>query len=84
MATSSLADLARRDRIKTFYAHGSLAVGDRLYLKRVERTEIGYLLEAERSILDQPHGCALGIKRDVDIRPPRYSAVIQAEPQLRQ
>ncbi len=49
-------ELPGEHRVEAFDAGGDLAVGDALHFQRMQMAEFGDLLEAERSIVDQPHG----------------------------
>ena len=53
------------DRIMALDAGRDLAVGDALHFQRVQLTEIGDLVEAERGVLDEPDGGRLGHQRRV-------------------
>src|ERR1700734_3156193 len=57
--------LAGGNRIMPLDARGDLAVSDALHFEGMQFTEIGDLIEAERSVLDEPYGSRLGHERGV-------------------
>jgi hypothetical protein len=49
--------LAGQDRIEALDALRGVAIGDRLHFEHMQIAELRDLVERQRSILDQPHGC---------------------------
>jgi hypothetical protein len=57
-------------RIKPADSRRHLAVGDALYLKRVQAAELGDLVEGQARVLDQPDGRGLRHQRSIHAKLP--------------